>query len=323
MRSTGHHNSIRQGVTLLEAVLALGLMVVLLGGVYSFYFTAMKARETGKQYARDVMTARSILATIALEVRQAVDITPGDGQGFQGDKDSITIVTTRIPERYAFHDIDSMQEELPPGQADWMRITYQLLWPEDEEDALLDENDEPICYGLWRTIERTIDPNPSFVIELDEEEAGETWEEAEDTRPRVEGELIAPEIKYLEFEYYDGADWHDRWHVAAEVAEGEQGFDEGFSDFMGDEFGGDGEESDNYTLPQMVRITMGYTAIPRDEDEFDVTVLEDFEDEREGRVYHEDRYTIQVALRTADPTQLSSRRFGASSETDELEVGGE
>ena len=88
MRLTGHHNSIRQGVTLLEAVLALGLMVVLLGGVYSFYFTALKARETGKQYARDVMTARSILATIASEVRQAVDITPGDGQGFKGDKDS-------------------------------------------------------------------------------------------------------------------------------------------------------------------------------------------------------------------------------------------
>ena len=322
MQLVGQNNLKRKGVTLLEAVLALGLMAMLLGSVFSFYFTAMKARETGKEYARDVMTARSILTTIASEVRQAVDIAPGDGQGFKGDKDSITIVTTRLPERYAFHQVDPMQEELPPGQMDWMRITYQLLWPSEEEerDTLRDANDEPICYGLWRTIERTIDPNPRFIVKLDEEESGETWEEAEDQRPRVEGELVAPEIKYLEFEYYDGATWHDRWHVAAEVAEGEEGLgggmDAGLGDFMG---GDDEEESDNYTLPQMVRITVGYTAEPRDEDEFDVTVLEDLEDE----IWHEDRYTIQVALRTADPTQLSSRRFGASSETDELEVGGE
>ena len=96
----------RPGLTLLEVILALSLMIMLLSGVYSFYATSLKAREVGGTIARDAMLTRALLERIADELRHATDIVPGDGIGFRGERDNITIVHTRMPELYAFDEID-------------------------------------------------------------------------------------------------------------------------------------------------------------------------------------------------------------------------
>jgi len=177
----------RRGLTLLEVILALALTILLLSGVYGFYASTLKARDAGYASMREILLMGSLLNGMAEEIRHTTDMVPGDGNGFKGTYDSITIVKLRMPERYAFNEYDEMTDDLPPAQMDIERTGYQLLW--DEE--LVDEENVPVCHGLWRTHQKTFDPNPSFVIE-DEELAGlegESEEEAaQRAAPRIEGE---------------------------------------------------------------------------------------------------------------------------------------
>ena len=221
--------------TLLEVILALFLMILLLSGVYSFYATVLRARAEGGRIARDAMLTRALLERIAAELRHAADVVPGDGIGFRGEKDSITIVRTRMPELYAFDEFDLIRDEPPPAQMDIERIRYELLWDEELED----EEGVLLCHGLWRTVQKTFDPNPRFVVK--EAEAGEGEDENEDriAAPRAEGELIAPEIKYVRFAYFDGAEWRDQWQVVDE----EGGLDMGQAAASG---------QGSYALPQAV-----------------------------------------------------------------------
>ncbi|MHC4444170.1 MAG: PulJ/GspJ family protein [Planctomycetota bacterium] len=306
--------------TLLEAIIALALMIALLSGVYGFYSNTLKARHEGGKVARDVMLMRAILGQMADELRHATSFTPGDGIGFQGTEEYIKIVYFDMPERnQAFRKYNSVREDLPPAQMDIRRSEYNLLW----DDELRDEDGIFICHGLWRTEQRTFDPNPSFVMADAEIEDGEP-EKKEKTAPLKKGELIAPEIKYMRFEYHDGAEWHDRWHVAIEedIEEEDEEGDEGEGEKVKDEPIGDEQvpavqacsdcDENGYVLPQAVRITVGLHKIDPDEEEFDVTVLEETEERRENREYYPDRFTIVVYLRQADQSLLSSRKYGAS-----------
>ena len=52
------YSSVR-AFTLLEAIIALALMIALLSGVYGFYANSLKARHDGGKVARDVMLMRA------------------------------------------------------------------------------------------------------------------------------------------------------------------------------------------------------------------------------------------------------------------------
>ncbi len=269
---------------------------MILSSVYAFYATLLRARTQGGQIARDAMLTRALLEQIAEEIRHATDIVPGDGIGFRGEKDHITIVRTRMPELYAFAEFDPVRDEPPPAQMDLLRVRYELLWDEELED----EEGNPVCHGLWRSVQKTFDPNPKFIVK-DEAEPGdggdENDEEDEDNRfnaPQIEGELIAPEIKYVRFEYFDGADWRKQWQVVGE----EGGVDMGPTAATG---------QGTYALPQAVKITLGQVPVPPEEDR-DLLELE--EEEEEDEEYHPDRFTLVVHLLQADPSLASSRKYG-------------
>jgi hypothetical protein len=98
----------------------------------------------------------------------------------------------------------------------------------------------------------------------------------EDQSESVELDLVAPEMKYLRFRYFDGVEWLDRWTV------GEQG--------------GLGN-----SLPQAVEITVGYDPIPPEIEEDEELDLEN-EDllPAPPEPYSQSTSTIVVRLPQAD-----------------------
>jgi len=302
----------RDAFTLLEVVLAIALTIVLVSGMFTFYLYILRARDAGLAAMHDVKLNRAVLDEMIREIRQATPIVPGDGIGFRGDRHRIAIVYLALPDREAFKEFDPTVDKPPPAQTDWRRVTYQLLW--DEE--LVDDEGVPICHGLWRTEQRTFDPNPRFVV--NQEDAGtEQTDQVSEVVPRAEGELLAPEIKYLEFAYFDGAEWRDRWQFAAECGEGADGSSQGgglggaTDDFLSPTAGGGGVPDENsYALPQAVRITIGRERVPPEEEQMDFSRFE--EQQEEEKEYHADRFTVVVPLLQADQTLLSSRKYGVS-----------
>ncbi len=287
-----------RGFTMLEALLALSLMIVLLSGVFGFYMTTLQARQTGAAVSREAMMAHSMLKGMAEEIRQATDVIPGDGLAFSGTHDRIMIVKASMPEAYAFNQYDSVKDELPPAQLDLRRITYELIWSEDLTNA----GGDKICRGLFRTEQKTFDPNPKFVIKGSEEPSAE---EEEDKPPGgavmpVDRELFAPEIKYLRFRFFDGAKWQDRWQNQQEQ---------------------NGEAGGEHALPQAVEITIGRVPVQPEDEELNITQMKETEERLKNLEHHPDRFTAVVYLLQADQSLLSSRKYGAKN-NDELEMGG-
>ncbi len=304
--------------------MALVLMITLLSGLYAFYKTSLEAREAGSQYARDAMLMRSLLTRMAAEVRHAASIVPGDGIGFQGVEDRIIIVRTRMPGRQTYNRFDSPHDELPPAEMDLERITYQLLWDEENED----EQGDPLCHGLWRQVQTTFDPNPSFVVKTSDDPTEAQEDQPGAVGPKIDGELVAPEVKYLRFEYFDGAEWRDRWHVPYEAEEETaEGPEEGEGGDGGEGGGGgfgtpSGEEKGTYALPQAVRITLGQVPdIDEVEARKSLSLSKLDKKEKELEEPHEDRFAIVVAVPTADPSLLNSRQHGVKNEL-QLQTGG-
>jgi type II secretory pathway pseudopilin PulG len=297
----------KRGFTLLEVVLALMLTILLLAGVFQFYQMTLQAREAGTAATRESKLARSILASIAEEIRHATSIVPGDGIGFRGEQNKITIVKVGLTEHYAFDEYDSLKDKLPPAQLDLRRITYELLWDEDKKD----DQGVRLCHGMWRTEQRTFDPNPSFVVAQNETPGAESSANPQLVGPQPEGELYAPEVKFLEFAYFDGAQWRDRWQggQGGGTAGGTGSTATGGTSAAS---GGLGPMDSGAALPQAVRITIGKVRVDPDNQMFDLTKWNDLEAHPEQKEYHPDRFTVVVPLLEADRTLMSSRKYGVA-----------
>ncbi|GMU24090.1 MAG: hypothetical protein AMXMBFR13_41670 [Phycisphaerae bacterium] len=272
---------------MLEAVLSLFLMIVMLSGVWTFYMTSLRAREEGQKISREAILNRAILDRIAEEIRHASEMVFDKGEGFQGTRDRLTIVRVDVTGPGSYQVYQETSDERRNLQIDFRRITYQLYKdPEEQPDP--EYPDLPMIWGLIRTEQDEFDPNSRFT-DLTDEENPDAQPEALANRPRPKPwEMLAPEIKYLRFRFYDGATWKDRWQE------------------------GSGEGGKNI-LPQAVEITIGTHRDPDEErEELDITQLQEMEDRRENEEYHPDRFRIIVALRQADQSLLSSRQQGLS-----------
>ncbi len=297
----------RRGFTLLEAVLALMLTILLLSGVFTFFLTTLKARDEGSVVTREAMLARFLLQRMSEEIQHAVPLVGGDGIGFQGKKDRITIISTRVPESYAFGDFDLQTDDLPPMQSDLVRVEYRLVYDDEAKDP---ETGDFVCFGLLRMAQKRFDPNPRYQASTSDDEDGMPEEELGLDIPIPETELIAPEIKYIRFEYFDGAQWKDRWQVPYELPTTEGASAEGVAPEDADSPTLAEPGAMDYALPQAVRITIGRTPVARDEETMNFSGSEDGDELLEGEQYHEDRFTILVHLQQADPSLLSSRKHG-------------
>lgn len=252
----------QRGFTLLEVIIAISLMIMLMSMLFVFYENALAQREEGTKRSRDAQLARVVLERMAREVRQAVGQIPGYGIGVFGYKDRIEVNTLVIPDKKLTERRTVRQNNLP-SQFDLQQIRYYVAW---DEENLTDEGD-PQALGLVRRVSKTY-LRDAVVVSEEVEDAVEATDESQ---LAYKEELYAPEIRFLELKYFDGATWWDDW----ELTQGN-------------------------SLPQMVRITIGFEPVVPDSEEFDVVDDDFLEDEEELDPLPRDRYSILVRPEQAD-----------------------
>jgi type II secretory pathway pseudopilin PulG len=257
--SVGHRHR-RRAFTLLEMIVATGLMVVLMTTMFWFYRTSILQRAEGTATSRDVQLARVILERISAEIRQSVPSMSAFGPGVFGYKDAVEINTLVIPDK-KLSEIRGIRDRSLPGQFDLQQIRYYIAW----DDVNVDTNGDPRALGLVRRVSRTYLRDVVFLDDQGEPEA------TDDAELEFKEELYAPEIKYLEVLYHDGNRWWDRW----ELTQGN-------------------------SLPQMVRVTIGFEPELPESEEMEI-VDEDFlKDEEDLEPLQQDRYSTVVRLVHAD-----------------------
>jgi prepilin-type N-terminal cleavage/methylation domain-containing protein len=249
----------RRGVTLLEILLAMSLLVTLTSMTYWFYSSSMETNQKGTMEADKLRLARVVLDRITTEIRQASSTTAEDRMGIRGEKESIAISTLRVPTK-ELSKKRSSRDEPPPAEFDLVAVQYKIARHPDilHEDGyemplglarvevLIPRAESPgsaITAATQQPAEGSTDgaaapPEEVFLDELFSEDG--TGDKDVSLGPDINWEeLYAPEIRFLRFCYYDGYKWWDDWQVAGENP-----------------------------LPQLVQITIGFESHPPCGEEF-------------------------------------------------------
>lgn len=259
----------RAGFTLLEVLLAIGLIVLMSSTMFIFYDQSLKVRERGTKMIVDTQLARVVATKIANEIRSSNGFLLGPG--ISGDDRHIKIQTAVItdPELYIRR---SIEDDPLPAQGDIRDVQYYLGYDEEETFVYPDGTESWKPLGLVRREIKT--PNQVLIDETDAED--------------VDLDLLAAELKYLRFRYFDGVDWIDKWDIG-ESPEGGMG----------------------NSLPQAVEVTVGYTPLPpKEEEEVDLEADPDLIPS-EPEPYSSQTYTVMVPLPQAD-TFFGSRLMRAT-----------
>ncbi len=225
-----------RGMTLLEVMLSLSILMILSSMTYWFYASAMGTRERDILEADKVRLVRVLLDRMAAEIRQATIRTNDLGVGIEGDKEQIQIASLRLPSR-EIADMRFDRTETPPAEYDLVKIAYRIA---RHPDILSPTGEYEYPLGLARVesrIPRAEQPNhaqPADESILQTDESGRVsldqglldsmfgtggGKAGEGTALETEvnwQELYSQEIRYLRFCYYDGASWWDDWHVSGE-----------------------------------------------------------------------------------------------------------
>lgn len=262
----------RPGLTLLELLLALGLIILVSGMMFEFYEVSLKSREAGTRQMQHSYLARLVAMSIAEEIRGANGFVKSVGPGVLGDKRFIQIQTIVLPDPNLWRRL-SIKDAVPPAECDVRQVQYYLAYDEDEQFSYPDDTEADKPLGLVRREVRTL--HQALI--------------REDQAQSVTLDLVSADIKYVRFRYFDGAEWIDRWDIGQDQA-----------GTMGN------------SLPQAVEITVGYRALPPPTEEEDALNQDQDPDLIPSipEPYAPDTYTIVVRLPQAD-TFFGSRLMRA------------
>jgi len=180
----GHNRRAARGFTLLEVVLAIGLIVSLMGSAIWFTRHIANSREKISAAAVEIVSRRSLMRRITRELRCAMSMRRL-GLGIAGEKDYVAFVTTSVPGKSVWVDRNILDQPIPP-ETDIRLVTYRQAVVEDEEGV------EQIV-GIERTCQKLLD--------APEAEEGENILVA----------MMTDQLKYLRLSYYDGESWTKTW----------------------------------------------------------------------------------------------------------------
>lgn len=246
-------------MTLIELLLALGLIALVSVTMFMFYEQVLAWREHGRRFMTEGHLARVIAHKIADEIRCADGLLAGMGPGIGGKERQITLQTLVIPDKDVFRR-QSITGRPPQGQCDIREVKYYLAYDEGGTHDYPDGTTGPHPMGLVRSEMKTL--LQPLVNEENEES--------------LSLDLLSPEIKYLRFRYFDGAEWLDRWTLG----------NSGFAGMAN-------------TLPQAVEVTVGYEELPPEKEnelDFNESNLKPAPPEP----YSSKTYTVTVWLPQAD-----------------------
>jgi len=309
----GRSRVIRRGVTLLEIILALGILIFVSSMTYWFYSSSLETSREGTAAAQKLRLVRIVLDRMATEIRQASAMTVDNWIGIRGEAEAIRLSSYRVPSREQSKELLSTGDKPPPAEYDLTKVEYKIV----RHPEILHEDDYEYPLGLAR-IEIPV-PRPAPALTDEELEEGEEEEEegaedgaegdqagedgfeedfgADDSRldeeifgdeeesgdpdlgPQIQwDELYAPEIRYLRFCYYDGYKWWDSWDVTGENP-----------------------------LPQLVMVTVGFECHPPFGEELGLDEInEEFceclnEDPVDCEPLMEDQFSMVVRVSQSDP----------------------
>jgi len=326
----------RRGVTLLEVVLSMGILIFLSSMTYWFYSSSLESSRHGTAAAQRLRMVRVILDRMAREIRQAAVMTTNDKVGLVGDAEQIWVTTYRVPTREQSRERRTREDPAPP-EYDVVTVEYKIvrhpeIQHEDNYDLplglarierlfprplprLTDEElaEEDGLYGDGEDAEEG-DEFPEAGDEAKDDEAfadaieeaflkGEEAEEMGDPSIGLDirwDELYSPEIRYLRLCYYDGNRWWDSWDITGENP-----------------------------LPQLVRVTIGFSPVmPFGEGFGEEEPNEEFctclnEDPVDCEPLPEDQYSVTVRTAHADPLFRSRVSREAQNLVEELSPGAE
>jgi type II secretory pathway pseudopilin PulG len=184
IRGPGHPGRRNAGFTLLEVVLAIGLIVSLMGSAIWFTNRIASARDKINEKTQEIVSRRSLMNRMTKELRCAMSMRRL-GLGIAGEADYVAFVTTTVPGRSVWVDRNILDQPIPP-ETDIQLITYRQAIREDEDG-------EEYIVGIERTCQKLLD--------APEAEEGENIQVA----------LITDKLKYLRLSYYDGEAWTKVW----------------------------------------------------------------------------------------------------------------
>ncbi len=324
---------VRRGVTLLEIILAMGLLVLLTSLTYWFYGSSLQSRQRGTLEAQRLRLVRAVLDRMGTEIRQASVITAEGRVGLRGEAERLWLSTLRLPSRDTVEELDNLRAQTA-GEFDLVKVEYKIV---RHPDILTDDGYErPL--GLAR-VEITVPRADSAqlgvaskgrarTVESGRTEAapggGENNDNAAEFDPlidearldaeffgtQVDGnvlnpedeiaweELYAPEIVYLRFCYFDGNRWWDDWDVRGENP-----------------------------LPQLVQATIGFKPHPPFDTEFADDDVREFclcqnRDPSDCPPLPAGEYTAVIRIPQADPLFRSRMTRETQDFAQRLQEGG-
>jgi type II secretory pathway pseudopilin PulG len=183
-----------RGVTLLEMLLAVSLILLTLSTLFLFYEISLGATRRAEKFTARTQQARVVLQQIAREIRQAHTGRDEQGIALSGTMHSLTLSISVLP------DVTVMQtygigDQVPPAVCDIRQVQYYMaVDPDDPDDA-----GNPGVVGLVRSEQR---PNEEDIVEKAQ------LDKVRHVR------MMAPDVKYIRLYYFDGSNWLDAWQGA-------------------------------------------------------------------------------------------------------------
>lgn len=212
-----------RALTLLEVVIAISLIGFLLASLLTFFWQTLEIRKVAGAASARTRLVSQVLDKMAGELKTAVAPEALGVEGltvFAGDRRSVTFLSSPLPERDTYRIVRA-GEPVEMMRSDLREVGYRL-WIDPDKKT---DDGEPIVGGIVRSERPAMTPAVQ-VEQLPEDEAAKY----------VRYDLWSYEIGYLEFRYFDGAEWSTTWKV-----------------------------SQGNPLPHLVQITVGFDSITQDQ----------------------------------------------------------
>ena len=239
----------KRGFTLLEVLLALGLVSAVLLAVTMAIDVHLRLLDSGRTHVEEAQLARALLRRIADDLRGAVlydpikadELIAGVPVSAEDVGDMVEGAGGRIPEGLDLDEempededtertvnLAEAEESLPEpglfGNSYELQVDTSRLPRIDQFDGMsLDENEladlvsdvkTVTYYVIEDTSSLTYGEQPTGgLVRRERDRATTAWADEMGLSGEFEdaSEPIAPEVTSIEFRYHDGTEWHDEW----------------------------------------------------------------------------------------------------------------